>query len=220
VKWSSPAFQLTHEKSLVVDGKSALIMTLNLVHSAFTRNREYGIITHDPVEVREVLEGFNADWSRTKLTPPAHSALLWSPVDSRQKLLTFIDGARQSLVLEQEEMQDVEIQRHLADAAKRGVAVRALVAAPFADSGGADPNLRGERQLESAGATVRTLDQPTLHAKMWLADGGRAIVGSVNVSKSSLDDNRELAIEVSDPAIIRRIAQTFEKDWAVGAPIR
>jgi len=220
VKWSSPAFQLTHEKSMVVDGRSALIMTLNLVRSAFTRNREYGIVTRDPAEVREVLDGFNADWTRTKLTPPAHSTLLWSPANSRQRLLAFIDGARQSLVLEQEEMQDTEIQRHVAEAAERGVAVRALVAAPFAGSDGTDHNLRGERQLKSAGAAVRTLDQPTLHAKMWLADGGRAIVGSVNVSKSSLDDNRELAIEISDPAIIRRIAQTFEEDWAAGAVLR
>lgn len=98
VRWGNPVFRLTHEKSLIIDHKVAFIMTLNLVHSAFTRNREFGIVTARPAEVAEVLDGFEADWNRTAFTPPADSPLLWSNVNSRRKLLAFIDGARDAAV--------------------------------------------------------------------------------------------------------------------------
>jgi len=101
-----PVFSLTHEKSIVVDGKKAYIMTANLVYSAFTSNREYGIITSDPAEVQEIQDCFNADWERTGFTPPARSTLAWSNVNMRRKLLEFIDGAQNAFDLEQEAMQE------------------------------------------------------------------------------------------------------------------
>src|SRR5581483_11796733 len=42
VRWANPRFSLTHEKAAVIDRREALILTLNLTASAFTRNREYG----------------------------------------------------------------------------------------------------------------------------------------------------------------------------------
>jgi cardiolipin synthase len=218
VQWTNPVFRLTHEKSLVVDDRAALIMTCNMTHSAFTRNREYGIITHQPAEVKEVLDGFNADWDRRSFSPNPNSALLWSNVNSRHKVLAFIDSAQKTLVLEQEEMQDAEVQQHLINAARRGVKVRVLVAAP--QSGQPDLNLPGERQIRAGGVAVRIISTPIMHAKVYLADGNRVLTGSMNVSTSSLDNNRELGIIVSDPEIVRRIAETFEKDWAKGASLK
>jgi cardiolipin synthase len=218
VQWTNPVFRLTHEKSLVVDDGAALIMTCNMTHSAFISNREYGIITHQPAEVKEVLDGFNADWDRRLFTPNPNSALVWSNVNSRLKVLAFIDSAQQTLVLEQEEMQDAEVQQHLINAARRGVKVRVLVAAP--QSGQTDPNRPGELQISAGGVAVRIISTPYMHAKVYLADGNRALTGSMNVSTSSLDNNRELGIIVSDPEIASRIVGTFEKDWVRGVDLK
>ena len=41
-----------------------------------------------------------------------------------------------------------------------------------------------------------------------MADGDRAIVGSINLAPGSFDDRRELAIEVNDEDIIDRLHVT------------
>lgn len=217
VKWTNPVFALTHEKAIVLDNKIALIMTLNSTLSAFTKNREYGVLTYNPNEAQEVEAGFQADWNRTNFTPPANSPLIWSNSNSRQKILAFIDSAQHTLVMEQEEMQDREVEQHLVQAAQRGVKIRVLVAAP---SGGSDSNASGEQQLVSGGVQVETISSPYMHAKMYLADGNRVILCSENVSTASLNNNRELGIEVSDQAIVSRVSQTFEQDWSKGQTFR
>ncbi|MEA3459442.1 MAG: phospholipase D-like domain-containing protein, partial [Chloroflexota bacterium] len=109
VKWANPTLYLTHEKSIVVDGRMALIMTLNQSHSAFTRNREYGIVTTNPEDVAEATAFFEADWERTapQIDEPR---LVWSPVNSRERVLALIDGTTESLDLEQLLMQDEEVE--------------------------------------------------------------------------------------------------------------
>ena len=216
VRWANPAFALTHEKALIADGETALIMTLNLVHSAFHGNREYGIVTRDPAEVAEALAGFNADWERRAFKPKVPS-LLWSNTNTRRKLLDFIDGARTSLLLEQESLQDRELLQHLAGAARRGVDVR-IITPP--DDGESDPNRRGRQQLLTAGAAVRTLESPKVHAKTIIADGAIAITGSANMTSSGLENNRELGIRVAEPQIVGRMVETFDADWARAEPYR
>jgi cardiolipin synthase len=41
----------------------------------------------------------------------------------------------------------------------------------------------------------------------------RAIVGSINLSPGSFDDQRELAIESSSPSVVSRLVETAEHDW-------
>ena len=53
-----------------------------------------------------------------------------------------------------------------------------------------------------------------LHAKTLLADGNRAIVGSINLAPGSFDTRRELAIEVKDEHVTARLDQIMQGDWA------
>ena len=43
VQWSNPSFLVTHEKSIVVDGKSALLATFNFMEKYFQATRDYGV---------------------------------------------------------------------------------------------------------------------------------------------------------------------------------
>jgi cardiolipin synthase A/B len=58
-----------------------------------------------------------------------------------------------------------------------------------------------------------------LHAKLVMADGERAIVGSVNLAPGSFDERRELAIEVDDRKIVRRLGRVIDHDWKHSRPI-
>jgi cardiolipin synthase len=53
-----------------------------------------------------------------------------------------------------------------------------------------------------------------IHAKVLLVDGRVALVGSQNLSSTSLLYNRELAIRITTPAILRSLASTFAGDDA------
>lgn len=206
VKWDNPTFRLTHEKSIVVDEHFALIMTLNQTHSAFTSNREYGIIDTNPDHVAEIVEVFNADWERRAATI-GDPGLVWSPVNAREKILALIDGATESLDLEQLEMQDEEVEDRLISAAQQGVRVRVLISPDM------EANEPGLERIAAGGVEVHTLTSPFVHAKVIIADGRRALVGSINISTASLDFNRELGIIVDDEVVLEALEFTFEKDW-------
>jgi cardiolipin synthase len=61
---SNPAFDLTHEKSMVVDDATAFVKSLNWQSENLTETRDYAIITSEPHEVAEIIHCFEADWSR------------------------------------------------------------------------------------------------------------------------------------------------------------
>jgi phosphatidylserine/phosphatidylglycerophosphate/cardiolipin synthase-like enzyme len=52
-----------------------------------------------------------------------------------------------------------------------------------------------------------------LHAKVLLADKARAIVGSINLTSSSFDNRRELAIQANDRDVVRRLVNVVRDDW-------
>ena len=52
---SNPAFELTHEKSMVVDDSVAYVMSLNWETRNVTETRDYAVVTRHPDEVSEVI---------------------------------------------------------------------------------------------------------------------------------------------------------------------
>ncbi|MEO9070390.1 MAG: phospholipase D-like domain-containing protein, partial [Ginsengibacter sp.] len=57
------------------------------------------------------------------------------------------------------------------------------------------------------------------HGKMLLADGCRAIIGSINLTPGSFDHRRELAIEVEDTLVIERLKKIAHYDWENSHPL-
>ena len=70
--------------------------------------------------------------------------------------------------------------------------------------------------LAASGVDIRLSSSLYIHAKLIVADGERAFVGSQNLSATSLDQNRELGIIVDDPVNLSRLARTFEIDFRAG----
>jgi phosphatidylserine/phosphatidylglycerophosphate/cardiolipin synthase-like enzyme len=71
----------------------------------------------------------------------------------------------------------------------------------------------GLRIMDDVGIKIHKLKHLKLHAKMLLADGVAAIVGSINLAPGSLDARRELAIQVRDDEIVERLAKVARHDW-------
>lgn len=210
VRWTPSRFQLTHEKSLLVDDSQTLVGTFNYTHSSFENNREYGLLIADPAIVDEVAAIFDADWEDRPYGRVGNPALVVSPLNSRSQIEAMIDAARTTLWLEQSTLLDNAIASRLAAAARRGVDVRFLGPQRTDEEDLAEPNYL---RLQSAGVQVARIASPYIHAKIILADGRRALVGSINLTRASIDLNRELAIVTEDAPSLARLKATFESDW-------
>jgi cardiolipin synthase A/B len=213
VRDTSPEFVVTHEKSLVIDGRIGLVQSLNWTPKNFIHTRDYAVATTDEAEVAEMLACFNADWDRTSFDG-VECRLIWCSGNGRERIARFIDRARHYLYLQNERYQDLTIIEHLVRARRRGVRIRLMSLPPHVlKERKLIEGVNGLRIMHDVGIKVHSLKGLHLHAKMLLADGERAIVGSINIAPGSFDERRELGIEVCDPRIVKRLEQTFEKDW-------
>src|SRR5436189_2000641 len=214
VKDTNPYFGLTHEKSMVVDEKLAFIKSLNWETKNLTETRDYAIITSHPHEVKEIIMCFEADWSRTDFNPGENARLIWCSVNGRQRIAKFIDEAKHTLFIQNERFQDLVVIERIIRAASRGVKVHIMVRPPHTlKKEKLIEGVGGLRIMDDVGIKIHKLKHLKLHGKMLLADGCRAIVGSINLTPGSFDDRRELAIEVHDAPVIERLKKIAHHDW-------
>jgi cardiolipin synthase A/B len=210
VRGGNPVFRFSHIKAMIVDDAVAIIMNQNLTQSAFTTNREFGVVTNRPDAVQAATAIFSADWSRG--AEPDPGPLVVSPTNAREQLLALVGGARISLDLYAEVLRDPQLLAALAAAAERGVRVRIIVS-PTADFA-AEVD-----ELAASGVDIRLSRSLYIHAKLIVADGERAFIGSQNLSATSLDQNRELGIIVDDPVNLSRLTRTFAIDFRAATPM-
>ena len=214
VQWTNPAFAVTHEKSMVVDGERALVATFNFSEKYFTQTRDYGIVTTDPAQVAQIAQGFEADWARAPFAPDEHAALLWSTANSRRIMSHFIDEAKKSLFVQHPKFVDATVLGRLVEAQARGVHVKVLCGGKHGISDTDIPDTFSSlRILARFGVKVRRQKKPKLHAKLLLSDGARALIGSMNIDRSAFDLRRELGIIVDDGPILERLITVFDRDW-------
>src|SRR5580658_142013 len=211
---TNPAFIVTHEKSMVVDDATAIIGSLNWDQDNFEETRDFAVISTDPDEVAEVIECFEADWSRQPFELRSPSNLIWCPGSGRDRIAELIDQAKHSLFVENERYQDAIIVDHLVRAKLRGVKVHVMTRPSH--------SLRARKLVEGVGDLrimndvgigIHKMKHLKLHAKVLLADKARAIVGSINLTSSSFDERRELAIQVNDRDVVGRLVNVVRDDW-------
>jgi cardiolipin synthase A/B len=211
VRWSLPSFSYTHAKAFTVDHARLAVLTLNLTGDGLGGNREYAAIDDDPTDVAAAEAIFAADALGGRAAAPA-GRLVTSPESSRSTLLALIAGARASLALETEELTDSAMVGALVAARGRGVAVTLAWPGPAAGAAAAFT------ALAAAGATVRAVTAPPIHGKVVAADGRMLYLGSVNLSPTSLDANREIGLLLAQPEAAAQVAAIVAGDAAAGLP--
>jgi cardiolipin synthase A/B len=218
VTWG-PTDTTYHQKTLTVDDATSVIMTLNMVADDYPGTRDFAIVDTGSSDVAAIVATFNADFAGHAITPPDGADLVWSPTNSQQSILSVINGARRTLAVENEEMDDDAITSALTSAARRGVDVTVTMTADSEwDSAFA--------QLARGGVHVRLYPDDSsslyIHAKAIVADAGQpgqeALVGSENFSAASLDDNRELGILTSNPSVVSAVSAALAGDYGSATP--
>ena len=223
VHMSSPAFTITHEKSMLVDDKSLFITSINLTTIA-SRTRDFGIVTANAADIAEFKKFFETDLQNALtgagLTPTNATRLVWSPDTSLKQIIDFIGSAKKSVLAEVENLGSLEIQAALIQAAKAGVEVKLTV--PMCILGDS-PN-RNEPYLDEliqGGVSVRVMGTPStalkpyIHAKTIVIDDQKFFVGSENFSFNSLTKAREVGIISSELPIASDIATVLKSDFGV-----
>jgi phosphatidylserine/phosphatidylglycerophosphate/cardiolipin synthase-like enzyme len=217
VTWSSPSYHYTHQKTLIVDGSEAVIMTANLTGEYYPTSRDFLILDTNRSDVSAITAVFNADFAHRAVHPGNGSDLVWSPTDAQEKLLGLINGATSSLRIYSEEMGDTTVENALIKAAKRGVDVQVC-----------GENEDGEydsayAKLARAGIHISYYSSSAgfyIHGKVIEADYGtshaKVFIGSENFSSTSLNDNRELGLIISNHTVLSAIASTFAADFRSG----
>jgi cardiolipin synthase A/B len=214
VRWA-PAGTTYHQKTLTVDNTTSVIMTLNLVTDDYPGTRDFAVIDTGRADVAAIVATFDADFADRAITPSDGADLVWSPTNAQASILSVINGAKHSLAVEDEEMDDPTVTTTLASAARRGVSVHVIMTADAEwDTAFAE--------LTRAGVHVRLYADDSsslyIHAKVIVADAGRSgqrvLVGSQNFSVASLDYNRELGILTGDPAVVAAVSATLARDYA------
>ena len=143
----------------------------------------------------------------------AHVKFVFSP-DAQDDVISFIDSSQKTIDIEMYVFTSEDIIVKLSDAMKRGVKVRVIL----------EPRIDDARQkktfalLQELGANVRwaSMSYKLTHSKFVIVDGKKALVGSINFSKSALNDNRETAVEVESEKV-SELVSVFEVDWKMGS---
>jgi phosphatidylserine/phosphatidylglycerophosphate/cardiolipin synthase-like enzyme len=220
VRDANPAFDLTHEKSMVIDDETAFVKSLNWATKNLTDTRDYAVVTTRRHDVDEIIECFEADWRRLPFAPHQKSHLIWCPGPGRDRICQFIDEARHRLFVQNERFQDMVIIERLIRAARRGVKVDVMARPPHTlKREKLVEGVGGLRIMDDVGIKIHKLKHLKLHGKMLLADGVAAIVGSINFAAGSLDGRRELSIETRDDDVVDRLHKVARHDWEHSHPL-
>ncbi len=223
VHWANPTYAVTHQKTITIDGAysdaQTAIMTLNLTPQYYSTTRDFALIENDVNDIAAIETTFNADFVNGTITPPTGDDLVWSPTNSQTLMVGLINSAKQTLLVENEEMSDTAIVNALEAAAERGVTVQ------IAMTNTSNDYETEFNALVKAGCYVSTYVSTAslyIHAKIMVADYGTAseqfYLGSENFSSASLTKNRELGIITNDSTTLASLDDTLTSDFDGGTP--
>lgn len=192
-----------HYKFMIVDRQVLYVLTFNYTYLDISTTRSIGIITRDLDIVREAIRLFEADVRRQAYTPDLDTFLV-SPVNARQELSRFIQGAEQQLLIYDPEISDPQMIRLLRERAGAGVEIRVIgrVAKPWS-------------KLHPNG-----LMRMRFHTRTIIRDRHWAFVGSQSLREAELDRRRELGLIIHERKIVQSLVKVFESDWATLLPPR
>jgi hypothetical protein len=224
--WANKAFEATHQKSFVIDGTQAAIMSLNLQPQYYSTTRDFAILENDAPDVAAIEATFNADFaagtsgaSDFNFTPSVGDNLIWSPTTAQTAMVNLIANAKKTLLIENEELATsaTAILSALETACKNGVQVQLAMVNNTSYA-------TGFTAITQAGCSIHTYPNTTtgfyIHAKAVVADYGlptqNAYMGSINYSNASMNSNRELGMYVTDATSITSLHDTMLADYNGG----
>jgi cardiolipin synthase len=215
VKWA-PNGVIYHQKTITVDDATAAVGTGNLTPQYYSTSRDAWVFDTEPVDVAAIAATFDTDYTAAPAgRPPQASAapnLIWSPA-ARAAFLQRIDTAERSIDVTSEELKDRAIISALDKAARRGVRCRIVLTENPAWA-------NAVAEVSAAGCSVHLLPATKtalyMHEKILLTDDTKLVIGSQNLSTTSLLENRELSLALDTSMasdVLAAVSTTFDADF-------
>ncbi len=213
VKYAPSNFTLTHEKCVILDKKTAWIMTMNATATSPSSNREYLAIDNNASEVAEAEAIFEADFADMSITPTG--TLVVAPNNAESRLTAALDTATLTIDMEGEELSDNDNVTAMVAAAGKGVKVQIVLS----DGTPTAAQSTAVTKLKAAGVKLVTLHTPYIHAKSFVIDLKLAYIGSENFTSSSLNDNRELGVLFTIASEVQKVLTQSRADFVAGTAL-
>jgi hypothetical protein len=238
-----PIMNNLHLKGLFTEN-GLLLGTTNLDDADLKhdyRSRDFLIFTNDPSLIQETRYFFNTLFSGEMPSLPLYSVnalkkgetrLSWGPLYHKQYLLDLIQGAKFSIDIYQQDLQDPSIREALISRAKT-IKIRILMSVyPFGEKNG-NKNIPFLKELEKHGCQIYLVGAIApegkaplhIHAKVLIRDVGQPsqamYLGSANFYPAILEEkekNLNVGIITTDDIFITPVAHTFKEDWDAHAP--
>lgn len=174
-----------HAKYMVADDETARVASLNFTPKCFDRTCDFILSTNDPSVVTGLTALFDADRARPPLPLPGNLGprLLVGPELAREQFAQLIASAQRQIRIIDHRVRDSQMVRLPREREREGVEVRIL----------------GQGDL--AGLTS--------HGKLLLIDDQVAVFGSASLAWPSLNQRREVAVAVADPALVCQLSEYF-----------
>jgi len=173
-----------HAKYLVADEGPALVASLNFTKKCFAKTIDAIVITHDPEVVRGLRDLNAADCGGGQMPGDVSPRLIVGPERARRQFTEIIERAQSSIRLIDKKVSDPAITVLLQQRREAGLRVDVY---------------DGKRLCE-----LRS------HGKVMLVDDALAVVGGLSLNPMSLDFRREVAVTVTEPSAVARVASLFE----------
>lgn len=185
VHWYADPVVKYHAKYLVVDGRLALVATLNPTTKCFTRTFDFVYTSEEPQLVRSLSTLFSLDAAGERVLPrhKISDRLIIGPEGSRARMRELIESAAKSIRVLDHKLSDPDLVSLLKERRSAGI----------------DVSVVGRRGVGAY--------KP--HGKLLLIDDSRAVLGSMAMSALSLDFRREVSIVIDDRAVVGALAEHY-----------
>jgi phosphatidylserine/phosphatidylglycerophosphate/cardiolipin synthase-like enzyme len=208
-------FSFAHAKYMILDGNRGVILSGNFNAGATNTTgggeRNYGFIDRDADDVADLQAIYESDWTGGAEPDLSCTRLLVSPINSQQRVIDHVMTAQHTLDIEVLYLDHPDVRAAIVDRAQHGVAVRILLSDPSKNP----QNTATEAYFKGENIPTKLLITNYLHTKMIEADGV-AMVGSENMSITSLTKNREVGALLAETAPAATVHAQYELDWAAG----
>jgi len=166
-----------HGKMMIIDRKELYLLAFNYTALDIDGSRSFGVTTDTPALVKDAIRLFEADSNRQPYEPATNTFIV-SPVNARQELASFLEGARKDLMIYDPGLNDPQMVRILEERVRAGVKVRVL----------------GNLKRTSKVLKGLSMSKMRLHTRTIVRDGEYAFLGSQSLRAVELDGRREVGV--------------------------
>jgi cardiolipin synthase A/B len=206
----NPAYALTHLDEVVVDATDVAVLTTALTADALgPSGRGYMVIDGNRLDVVQAASIFYDDWLRRAVNVSDHHNLVLLP-DEAARVANLIDQAGARLELYTSSLSDPGVIASLRSVRERGVVVRVLTPPSSNNAGllGLVGRMGQVRFRDDGAGTLLVRDRRTV------------LLGSMDLTSSTLTAHRDLGIVLSGHAIATPVDGFFFSEFVRGSVLK